>query len=284
MLRRLASTPLSLARRGWNYWRAFGDRRAAQRAIAKFPAINAATHRLPGELIVSLTSYPARFPTLPFTLKSLLDQTVAANRTILWIAHNDMPRLMQDILELQDHGLEILACDDVRSYKKIIPALERWPGAFVVTADDDVYYTSDWLECLTSGFNSADPAIICRRAHRPARNPDRTMRPYHDWSWEVENKPGAEIFPTGVGGVLYPPGSLSAETTDRALFSALAPNADDLWLYWMGRRAGASYRQVGPYFKQINWAGTQRTSLFGENQVGGNDSQIRALEAHFGPA
>ena len=39
-------------------------------------------HSLPAELIVSLTSYPARFATLALTLESLLAQTIRANRMI----------------------------------------------------------------------------------------------------------------------------------------------------------------------------------------------------------
>jgi hypothetical protein len=40
-----------------------------------------------------LTSYPARFETLHLALSCLLDQSVKADRTILWVAHKDEDHL-----------------------------------------------------------------------------------------------------------------------------------------------------------------------------------------------
>jgi len=82
-------------------------------------------HGLQSPLIISLTSYPARFSKLPLTLKCLLSQNMAADRIILWIAHQDKSALTPAILELQNAGLEIEYCDNLRSYKKIIPTLQK---------------------------------------------------------------------------------------------------------------------------------------------------------------
>jgi hypothetical protein len=71
-------------------------------------------HELRSPLIISLTSYPARFDKLPLTLKCLLSQSMAADRIILWIAYQDKSSLTPGILELQTTGLEIAYCDDLR--------------------------------------------------------------------------------------------------------------------------------------------------------------------------
>lgn len=260
----------------------------AYRAVAAFPRVRGTRHSLPGVLILSLTSFPARYAVLPLTLKSLLDQTTKPDRTILWIARGaDWDALTPDILALRDHGLEILPCDDVRSYNKIVPTIEIEPGAFVVTADDDIYYDPPWLGSLVDGYRAGEPAICARRVHRVLRQADGRMAPYGDWALYTVYPPGSgpqtcDMFPTGVGGVIYPPGSLSAEVTDRALLTRLCPKADDVWLYWMGRRAGSLYRQVGKPFQPLPWDGSQDVSLYATNSVGGNDSQIAAIEAHFG--
>ena len=150
---------------------------------------------------------------------------------------------------LAANGLEILLCDDLRSFKKIIPVLERWPDSFVLTADDDLYYPPDWLQTIVAGFSPARPAIVCRRAHLPARAADGRLAPYGEWQHEIDMRddpsPRHGLFPTGIGGVLYYPGSLAPEVTNREAFLRLCPRADDVWLYWMGRRAGTRYRQVG---------------------------------------
>lgn len=260
---------------------------AARRAVERFPAIDGTPHPLPGELVVSLTSHPPRYATLPMTLKSILDQKVRPDRTILWIAHQDWDALTPEILRLRDFGLSIERCDDVRSYNKIVHALDRFPEAFIITVDDDLYYSPENVRRLTQGYVSGEPAICARRAHRIARRPDGGMASYGIWEMGYLSAPGegaraADLFPTGIGGVLYPPRSLAPETSDRALFMQLCPTADDLWLYWMGRRAGSLYRQVGPVFPQIMWDGSQEVSLYATNASGGNDRQIAALEAHFG--
>ena len=65
--------------------------RNALRELSRFPQhAGAPRHRLPSELIVSLTSYPPRFKTLHLTIKSLLDQTVRPDRIILWIGRGAM--------------------------------------------------------------------------------------------------------------------------------------------------------------------------------------------------
>jgi hypothetical protein len=97
-------------------------------------------HPLPGKLIVSLTSYPLRFATLPLTLRSLLCQAVKPDRIVLWVPHDDEPIIPEAVRRLTSYGVEIRTTDDIKSFKKIIPAVRAFPDAFIVTADDDVYY------------------------------------------------------------------------------------------------------------------------------------------------
>ena len=47
-------------------------------------------------------------------------------------------------------GLEIRECDNLRSFKKLVPALQTFPNAFIVTADDDLYFAPNWLETLAT--------------------------------------------------------------------------------------------------------------------------------------
>src|SRR4051794_35363928 len=85
----------------------------AKGRVAAFPSIRRrAPHKLPLELIVSLTSYPARFSTLGLTLRGLLDQTVAPDRTILWVAEGDYDEIPDNVRELERFGLDIRPCAD----------------------------------------------------------------------------------------------------------------------------------------------------------------------------
>lgn len=248
--------------------------------------MTARRHGLPGQLVVSLTSYPPRFATLHLTLRSLLRQTIMADRTIIWIAYDDLQLLTPKLHAFEAAGLTIRGCDDVRSYKKLVFALDEFPGAFIVTADDDVFYPPTWLEQLVSAFDPYEPSINCMRAHRLRMCSNGRIAPYVQWEWEVADAaariPTTDVMPTGNGGILYPPGSLHADATNRQLFEELAPTADDLWFYWMGRRAGSRFKVASRSFKLIAFPYAAEETLASDNIRGGNDRQIRALEEKFG--
>jgi hypothetical protein len=258
-------------------------RKQADRAVAAFDRPECEPHGLPGELIVTLTSFPPRYHCLRKTLVSLLMQDVRPDRIILWLASGPENTPPPDVLELKSHGLDIRYCEDIRSYKKIIPAIEAFPNAYLVTADDDLYYERGWLGTIIDGFVPDYPVIICRRAHRPKLR-GRELAPYAEWDHDVLSSAIEPcIFPTSGAGALLPPGSLAPEVTDRAVFVDLCPTADDVWLFVMAFRAGTQFRQVGGGFPQIAWEVSQSTSLMQSNLVGGgNDRQLAAVLAHYG--
>ncbi|WP_195177947.1 glycosyltransferase family 2 protein [Mesorhizobium sp. INR15] len=218
---------------------------------------------------------------MALTLKCLLSQTVRADRTILWVAAKDHALLPNDVLSLKSEGLEIRLCKDIRSYKKIYPALIEFPDASIVTADDDVYYAPTWLAELVA--RAGEKTVVCHRAHSITVDESGLIKPYRNWTMDVPGD-GDMLFPTGVGGVLYTPGSLASEVVDEAEFQRLCPNADDVWLFWMGRRAGSTYHKASAKWRVIPWKGTQDSALYLANVEGsGNDAQIANMLAHFGP-
>ncbi|MEI2417575.1 hypothetical protein V8Z80_15480 [Orrella sp. JC864] len=249
---------------------------------------------LPASLVVSLTSYRKRFGTLDLTLRCLLNQSLQPDYTILWISHEDRQYVPEAVLELQSHGLRIRYCQDIKSYKKIIPTLQAFPAAFIATADDDVRYPAHWLAGLVrawrneqAGPSEARPATaVAWRAHRIVLDPaSRRPLPYRKWQWncwEID-RPSSLVFPTGVGGVLYPPGIFHPDVADRQRFEALCPGADDVWLYWMCRRNGGRFKATGQPLTLRHWPGTQLDSLWHKNLVlGNNDRCIRNMIEHYG--
>jgi len=253
-------------------------------------------HALPGRLVVSLASYPGRYATLHYTLRCLLDQSVTADRTVLWIAHQDRPSLPANVLDLQEQGLEIRFCEDLRSYNKILPILKEEPAAFIVTADDDVCYCADWLEQLVGQAIRHPGRIIAFRARRISLNAQGLPGPYRQWKmarqwdwkkWRWRNAAGPapeRVFPTGVGGVLYPPRALDIETGRLRKITALSPLADDVGLYWIWRGNGRLAQLVdGERFHVALWPGSQVQTLMTANiDQGGNDEQVSRLIADFG--
>lgn len=239
-------------------------------------------HGLETRLIVSVTSFPPRFSMLRPTLNALLRQSVAADHVQLWIAEADLGDLPDEVRRLEAEGLEIRACADLRSYKKFVPAMRANPEATVVTADDDMYYGPDWLSDLVA--LAAPGRVVAHRAHRVTWR-GAALAPYSDWDKNISGAlEGPDIFATGVGGVLYPPGALHSDATREDLFTRLCPGADDIWMWWMARMAGTVVRHVGPPVRIVEWPGSQAQSLRSVNHgtAAGNDRAIAAMTAHYG--
>ncbi len=271
--------PLAQAfRRAKLQWRA----RRATAEIARRPATHR-PHGLNRRLIVSLTSYPARFDVLALTLTGLLRQTVRPDAVVLWLAHDDIPLLPPEVTALTAQGLQVRGCADLRSYKKIIPALAAFPDSLIVTADDDVYYWHTWLAELVSAYQTLGAPVICHRGRRIAVQADGTPAPYRQWRKVTGQASGPLILPTGVHGVLYDPAILHPDVADVALFQSLAPTSDDLWLYFMHRRCGSKPVCLGLDHRVLEWPGSQTTRLQAANTAqDGNDRALARLIAQFG--
>lgn len=267
-------------------FRRFKHARRLKRAKAEIvsrPLGRGRPHGLPGRLVVSLTSYPARFATLHLTLQAILSQSVLPDRVILWLDPGDEAKLPQAVRALVGQGLELREAPPLRSYNKIVPTLLDSPDAFIVTADDDVYYTRDWLKQLVEA--ALDGArIVCIRAHRVVLGPDDKPKSYHDWQRNItQPETSPLVFLTGVSGVLYSPGVFHPDVTRDDLFTRLAPSSDDVWLYWMHRMNGVEARKIGGKTRILEWEGSQAQSLRAGNLQGsGNDQAVAAMMQHYG--
>lgn len=243
-------------------------------------------HALSGELIVNLTSYPPRFPTLHLTLKSILLQNILADRVILWVYQADYQHLPAEVLALQQYGLTInLVERDIKSYKKLIPALLQYPDAYHVTADDDIYYRPDWLEELLAGYHGGAREIVCLRAHYITLDESGRLQPYRYWQAKTEQRgPDNRLFFTSGAGALFPPGSLYADVTDAEKFCRLSPHGDDIWLYWMATLNGCAIHRTGSNKKLIVWKSSKAVTLWQLNKQpeSGNDFQINNMVQEYG--
>jgi hypothetical protein len=191
------------------------------------------------KVIVSLTSYGHRLATVHLTLLSLLNQTVVPDKVILWLSEEEFKgqKLPKILTDLQAYGLTIDYCNDIGSYKKLIPSLTRFPDQLIITFDDDVIYPCNHIERLLQAYNQHPEAIICHHARKMIMS-DTNIQPYCQWPFVIEGCRSNRLLPIGLGGVLYPPHSLHALVNDSELFLKLAPKADDLWFKCMALKQG----------------------------------------------
>ena len=189
------------------------------------------------ELIVSLTTYPARMYDIHYTIYSLLKQNLKPNKIILWLGEEQFTNrdkdLPKNLLELKKHGLIIKYTEDIKQFKKLIPSLKEYPNSIIVTADDDIFYPQDWLEKLYNCWKNHKDCIVCHRAHR-IKIENGHFLPYNNWErCIIEEKPSFYIFFTGAGGVLYPPNSLYEDVFNVDVLKKISPKSDDVWFWSM---------------------------------------------------
>ena len=243
------------------------------------------------ELIISLTSYPARIKIVIFTLHSLLTQTHKPDAVVLWLTRNQFPGLENDLppelLNLRKRGLTIRWCNQaIRSYTKLIPALKEYPDAIIVTADDDIYYPPDWLEKLYLSYLNAPENIHCHRVHQLQFDPEANLLPYCQWKKNISAScAGWNCFLTGVGGVLYPPGTLHPDVTKSEKYLEICPTADDIWFWGMAVLQGTQIQVVPDNQPDLIYTDPENElNLYGECTLhaqniigGGNDLALQKL-------
>ncbi|GAC29765.1 hypothetical protein [Brumicola pallidula] len=240
-------------------------------------------HNLEAPLIVSFTSYPPRFAKLHLTIKSILNQSIRPDKIMLWVAEADFAALTDEVLLLSknNNDFEIKCCENIRSYKKLIPTLTFHPEAFVAIADDDAYYSTNWLHQLTSCYTDSSQ-IIAHRTHKVAYDTN-CIFPYQQWAQTSNGTNNDVLMATGVGGVLYPPGCFNEKVLEKDLFMELCPTADDIWFFWMSRINGVKTVMTPHKTNTVCWIGTHDSGLAQTNVAhNGNDVCLNNLINSFG--
>jgi len=236
-------------------------------------------------VIVTLTSFGPRLYDTAFAIESIMQQTCRPNRIVLWLAHDDYKRIPRTLRMQQERGLEIRECDDLRSYKKIIPSLREFPNEVLVTIDDDVMYDADVLERLITCWQSEPQYIYCCRAHRMRLNTNQQFEPYSQWDWGTnEIGPHRLNFFTGVGGVLYPPHCLDERVLDESTFMSICRTADDVWLNAMALLKGTMVSRVStrnPHGEDYVEGAAARLSNLSTVNASKNDVQLKTVYTKY---
>lgn len=209
--------------------------------LKRYTKLNDKTSNNP-KIIVSLTSYGRRVgKTVPYAIMSILNQTYTPDKIILWLDNSwNIDTIPKALKNLMKYGVEICFCEDVKSYKKLIPTLLTYPKDFIITIDDDIIYSRNLIHDLMEGYKT-DGNIQCSVGIIPRLISANQFAPYKDWIEKSEPYTGEYLVPIGAGGVLYPPNSLSPDVLNKDEFTELAPKADDLWFWVMAKRKGTNH-------------------------------------------
>lgn len=233
------------------------------------------------QIIVSMTSFPTRIDTTHLALNTLLRQTMKPDRVILWLAYEQFPNkendLPQNLLKLMDFGLEIKWCEDLKSYKKLIPALREFPNDIIITTDDDIYYEDDWLESLYNAYKNYPDCIYVQRPRRLKLNGDKINVISSRKSEKLDlSIPDYYNQPLGGTGALYPPHSLYKDIFNKEQFFKLQPTNDDIYFWSM---AVLNKTKIGV---AKGWKGNMNLMDLRESGLGRQNGYITDV-AHIDP-
>ena len=207
------------------------------------------------KVIVSLTSFPAAIAYATDAIKSILSGNTLPDKLVLYLTFSQFEdaEIPSELTALANNNplFEIRNYnEDIRSYRKLIPALKDFPNDIVVTIDDDVSYHKNMLRDLLHLHKHIPQVIIANRAKKIKLNtPYRSWKKYR-WYHFLFTKLHYSFknIQTGVGGVLYPPNSLSKEMIHSDLFKEIAPTSDDIW-FWGAAVANGTYIIPFPFGK-----------------------------------
>lgn len=240
-----------------------------------------------GSLIVSLTTHGKRIETVFHTIESIFQQTLKANRVILWLGDKEFNSVDELPLSLQmqmERGLEIRFVKDIRSYTKLIPALKEFPSANIVTIDDDFMYPLNLLERLWNGHKLYPNAIVSVVSREMKLSSDRNFQPFSTFVSKdrVEDYISSMNLLEGFAGVLYPIGAFDEEVFNEHNFLKLAPLADDIWFTAMAVKSKTPIVQIrrnfGVYHEMYQDDDVQDIGLANTNiSENKNDVQLKAV-------
>jgi len=244
------------------------------------------SHYCDMEIVVSLTTYGKRLYDVYLAIESIMRQTLKPNKIVLWLGDEvndtDIPITLK---KQQKRGLEIRYCKDIMSYTKLIPSLKTFPDSAIITIDDDNLYNFDLIENLITSYKKNPNLIHSARIHRMKLIGKNKLEKYEKWDMSYEHFDVSPLnFPTGAGGVLYPPGCFNKEIFNQDVFMNICKYNDDVWFKAMALLNGAMSRKIYTHDKSGNDFllnkndNIQDTGLFKINiNKGMNDIQIKAV-------
>jgi len=251
-------------------------------------------NNLENEIIVSFTSFNARINDVYLTVESIFQQSLKADKVILWLSTENFPNKELDLPEILKkqslRGLDICFVDeDIGAYKKIYYALKKYPNSLILTIDDDILYPLDMIDQLYRAYRVEPTIIHCHRAHRITFDDSGRLLPYLSWVKSVSaDQAGLDVFPTGIGGVLYFSGCFDDEVLNKDAFQRMAPNADDIWLKAMSLKKGVCCKPIEDpkhwKSKFLMIEGSQNDSLasLNKSKTSGNDAKLKAVFGYYG--
>lgn len=273
----------------WLHWQLFKYLQVKMIAYYKTISTDELGVDVHSDIVVSLTSFPARINVVYLAIRSLLNQTQKPKKIVLWLGEEFFPfgedTLPNSLLELKPLGLEIEFCKDLKAHTKYYYAFQEYPNNLIVTVDDDIIYPNNILKILLETHQRYPNCVVANRV-RYMEMEKNSFKPYRKWKVNrlPNNKPSKRIFATGVSGVLYQPHLFLNSIFDVDGIRQTNCIGDDIWLKAAQVENNVSVVSTNSYLRKfIEIPESQKVSLFRKNVLeSDNDRQINEVFDYFG--
>lgn len=239
------------------------------------------------EIVVSLTSFPARIDKIHLCIKSLLLQKMKPDRIVIYLGDREFEgiELPKALRKLFQYGVEVRFRKDLKPHTKYFYSMQEFPDSLIITVDDDIYYRPNLVRDLYKSYKGHSHCVICTRAHKMLLS-DTGLMPYNSWDLETKevNKESHLLMATGVGGVLYDPKLLYEETYNEKAIEELTLKQDDVWLKFMEILSGVKVFAIPskPNKYVVGIRGAERITLNSQNVgLSRNDVYIKNVANEY---
>ncbi len=234
------------------------------------------------QVIISLTTYPARIMGITKVLDSMKQQTRKADKIVLYLSERQFEgkKIPVDLSAYFEYGLEIHWCpDDMKSHKKYLYALKEYADDYVITIDDDFYYHERMIAEFLESVEKYPHCVLARRVHLITADQEGHIARYEDWWGECVRfigVPRMDLFAVGCGGILYPPHIFNEEIFHVENIKRYCMFADDVWLKVMETINSVPVVHIDTEYRDICDTEYAQDGLYqNHNEKGGNDRQLR---------
>lgn len=200
------------------------------------------------DFVFSLTSYSYRVKdTLPYALYSIITQSIKPRKIVVYLDSDNwneenIPNILK---KLRKVGVCFRFCEDIKSYKKLIPALIDFPDNPIITLDDDFYYYKDYHCDMKKAYEKSNKKTVLGHWGCIPEKKEGKYIPYNEWKDIKYMKEGDEVSFFGCC-CCYPPHIFDEEILKKEIFMKLCPTADDIWFWVMEKRLGIKTKLIEP--------------------------------------
>ena len=245
-------------------------------------------------VIVSLTTYHPRLQFFEFSILSILNGSILPDKILIYVPKGFLSLVMNNDKsflknELNKGFIHIIEMDvDLKCHSKYYYSFENYGEENdIILIDDDVVYYKNWLEDIIKDAHSETNYDIFAFKCVAVKINEETIEPYSEWthcSKDLICKNGL-LYTEGVGGVFYRRNKLKHEVLNKDKFMKLAPNADDVWLWFCTHYNSLKIKFIIPSNGQkllYVIPNSQVVNLWAENTFNNrNDQYIRNCYKYF---